>query len=41
MKVFKKVVLEAKNSPAGSYAAGCPTNTSHGGSSCRNCEVSM
>lgn len=26
MKVFKKVVLEAKNCPAGSYAAGCPTS---------------
>lgn len=27
MKKFEKVVLEAKNSPAGSYAAGCPSNT--------------
>lgn len=38
MKKFEKVILEAKNNPAGSYAAGCPTK---GGSSrcANNCEI--
>lgn len=30
MKTFKKVVLEAKNTPSGSYAAGCPTKLGPG-----------
>lgn len=38
MKTFKKVKLEAKNNPTGSYAAGCPTNTRQ--HICVYCEVS-
>lgn len=37
MKEYKKVELEAKNAPSGSYAAGCPTNT---GTPCNwTCEI--
>lgn len=38
MKTFKKVVLEAKNIPSGSYAAGCPTKT-RGSDGCSYCEL--
>lgn len=31
MKTFKKVKLEAKNMPTGSYAAGCTPTCSCGG----------
>lgn len=37
MKTFKKVKLEAKNMPTGSYAAGCPEKTYT--SLCRDCEL--
>lgn len=36
MKVFKKVELQAKNVPTGSYAAGCPVKS---GLCWRNCEI--
>ena len=48
MKTYKKVEMEAKNAPCGSYAAGCPENkrgkdedwsyATHGPSGCINCE---
>lgn len=38
MKKFEKVELEAKNSPAGSYAAGCPTKGGHA-KCANNCEI--
>ena len=37
MKTYKKVKMQAKNAPSGSYAAGCPANWS-GGTQCKNCE---
>ena len=38
MKTYKKVKMQAKNAPIGSYAAGCPAN--FGGSEwlCRDCD---
>ena len=36
MKKFEKVVLEAKNNPTGSYAAGCPTKL---GTCAWTCEI--
>lgn len=47
MKSYKNVEMFAKNSPAGAYAAGCPTlwaqGDSRGGDSryCQTCERSM
>ena len=39
MKTYKKVKMQAKNAPSGSYAAGCPANCGNGLSSdCRNCD---
>ena len=42
-KEYAKVELRAKNTPAGSYAAGCPPEYSRGGPPneyyCRVCEV--
>ena len=40
MKKFEKVVLEAKNNPTGSYAAGCPTYKPGGSKlNCENCAI--
>lgn len=36
-KVYKEVVIEAKNSPRGSYAAGCPSN--YGDPAGENCYI--
>lgn len=36
-KVYKEIVIEAKNSPYGSYAAGCPTN--YGDPDGENCYI--
>ena len=36
-KVYKEVVIEAKNSPSGSYAAGCPIN--YGDPDAENCYI--
>lgn len=36
-KVYKGVVIEAKNSPRGSYAAGCPIN--YGDPDGENCYI--
>lgn len=42
MKTYKKVVVEAVNTPSGSYAAGCPVKDagSSGGfpTGCKYCE---
>jgi hypothetical protein len=41
MKKYKKAKVVAKNSPKGSYAAGCPEkNSGHGGGydHCKPCE---
>lgn len=39
MKKYTKVKVVAKNNPQGSYAAGCPTGSSTGGSGqCKQCE---
>ena len=51
MKSYKKVKIEAKNAPSGSYAAGCPQyragaggDVNHGSgnpnSGCKYCECS-
>lgn len=36
-KVYKEVRMEAKNSPMGSYAAGCPSN--YGDPDAENCYI--
>jgi len=41
MKKYAKPQMVAKNAPAGSYAAGCPTNRNGGSSDCRNCERTL
>lgn len=41
MKTYKKVKMQAKNAPSGSYAAGCPADNAWGGNhgiSCKACE---
>ena len=38
MKTYKKVQVEAKNAPTGSYAAGCPTNNYGNTVVCKQCE---
>lgn len=41
MKQYKKVEMEAKNAPSGSYAAGCPAKAIYGVSGdpdCKQCE---
>ena len=41
-KEYVKVELKAKNAPSGSYAAGCPAETSEGyggGWWCKRCEL--
>lgn len=38
MKDYNKVVILAKNSPCGSYAAGCPANNKGSKEECRWCE---
>ena len=38
MKTYKKVQVEAKNAPTGSYAAGCPANNYGCDLWCRQCE---
>lgn len=40
MKTYKKVQVEAKNAPSGSYAAGCPANNYGGDYVCKKCERS-
>lgn len=41
MKDYKKVEMEAKNAPSGSYAAGCPSDHHMGNGEwdCRRCEL--
>ncbi len=41
MKTYKKVQVEAKNAPSGSYAAGCPVNRDGNTTNCKNCERTM
>lgn len=44
MKTYKKVVVEAVNTPSGSYSAGCPANNHGAGwdhNQCRRCERTM
>ena len=36
MKTYKKVKMQAKNAPSGSYAAGCPADGR--GIYCKNCD---
>jgi hypothetical protein len=38
MKTYKKVKMQAKNAPSGSYAAGCPADFNGGSSLCKNCD---
>ena len=40
MKKYTKAKVVAKNNPQGSYAAGCPANTSNNGPEfgCKRCE---
>ena len=38
MKTYKKVKMQAKNAPSGSYAAGCPAETNYGSYECRKCD---
>ncbi len=38
MKTYKKVKMQAKNAPSGSYAAGCPADTNGGSVYCRSCD---
>ena len=43
MKTYKKVEMEAKNAPSGSYAAGCPEKNAWlelGYPKCKDCERS-
>lgn len=34
MKIYKKVKMQAKNAPSGSYVAGCPAENGF----CKSCE---
>ena len=38
MKTYKKVKMQAKNAPSGSYAAGCPADWNGGSMSCKRCD---
>ena len=38
MKTYKKVKMQAKNAPSGSYAAGCPADYTGGDTLCRFCD---
>lgn len=38
MKTYKKVKLETKNAPTGSYAAGCQVKDRNG-RSCQSCDL--
>lgn len=38
MKKYEKAKIVAKNSPQGSYAAGCPEKHAGDGQGCRLCE---
>ena len=39
MKEYKEVKVEAKNAPAGSYAAGCPMHSHPQYQACMKCEL--
>ena len=39
MKTYKKVKMQAKNAPSGSYAAGCPADSAAGYDyGCKRCD---
>lgn len=39
MKTYKKVKMQAKNAPSGSYAAGCPADRASGSDyGCKSCD---
>ena len=38
MKTYKKVKMQAVNAPSGSYAAGCPADSTTSIYKCRSCE---
>ena len=38
MKTYKKVKMQAKNAPSGSYAAGCPADWASGSTMCKSCD---
>lgn len=38
MKTYKKVKAQAVNAPSGSYAAGCPADSTGGSYLCKNCD---
>ena len=38
MKTYKKVKMQAKNAPSGSYAAGCPADSNGYSAGCRRCD---
>ena len=38
MKTYKKVKMQAKNAPSGSYAAGCPSDFAWGDVNCKMCD---
>lgn len=38
MKTYKKVKMQAVNAPSGSYAAGCPADSTASSMACKNCD---